>query len=137
MAEEINGYQEEVLADLLDLQAELRGEDPHADARPEPPAAPEVAAERTEVATPPDSVTVSERGLQVSVTPSGAAVSVRMAALNARLSKLERELAAVTRRIEGIDVELADQAEPANVDDSWRTFIDLQRMVADRLDGPR
>jgi hypothetical protein len=135
MAEELNGYQEDVLADLLDLQAELRGEDPHADARAEPPAAEAPAA--PEPATPPDTVTVSERGLQVSVTPSGAAVSERMAALNERLSRLERELAGVTRRIEDVDVDLANPAQPPDVDDRWRTFIDLQRMVADRLDGSR
>ena len=137
MAEEINGYQEEVLADLLDLQAELRGEDPRAVA-PEPPAPIETVAEDVPpTLAPRDMVTVSEPGLQVSVTPSGAAVTERMAALNERLSRLERDLAGVTRRIEGIDAEPPDAAEAANVDDSWRTFIDLQRMVADRLDGSR
>jgi hypothetical protein len=127
MAEGTGDYQEEVLSDLLDLQAELRGE--MRDPATEPAATAAPARER-------DVVTVAASGLQVTVAPTGAAVTERLAALNARLSRLEDGLASVTKRIDGVGPEDDVPAEPpGDVDARWRSFIDLQRIVADRLDG--
>lgn len=137
-------YQEEVLSNLLDLQAELRGEtrDDAADVAPDgsdgAPDPVDVTGEGGSEAGPrdPDVVTVATSGLQVSVAPTSAAVTERLAALNERLSRLEDDLANVTRRIEGAEPEPETPAEPAvDVDARWRSFLDLQRIVADRLDG--
>jgi hypothetical protein len=123
MAERTDDYQEEVLSDLLDLQAELRGETRiPADTSPD-------AAQASET------VTVSEGGLEVSVTPSGAAAAERVAALNDRLARLERELDSVTRRIADVEEAPPKPAEIADADAPWRSFLDLQKIVADRLDG--
>jgi hypothetical protein len=126
MAERTEDYQEEVLSDLLDLQAELRGEsrgqDEHAPA--------------SEGAAPADDVvTVAEGGLEVSVAPSGAAVTARLVALNDRLWRLERELDSVTRRIDDAEEAPPKPPAPTDADAPWRSFLDLQKIVADRLDG--
>jgi hypothetical protein len=123
-------YQEEVLSNLLDLQAELRGEAPGADAL--------VAEEEGGAAAPPpvDAVTVATSGLHIRVPASGAAVAERLAALNARLARLEANLADVGRRIDGVEPESEIAPEPpAEADAPWRSFLDLQKIVADRLDG--
>ena len=123
-------YQEEVLSNILDLQAELRGET-RADGEP---AAPEDdgAARPADI----DPVSVATSGLQVTVAPSSSAVAERLAALNARLARLEDSLANVDRRIDGVkpDGEVAVETE-TDADAPWRSFLDLQRIVADRLDG--
>jgi hypothetical protein len=137
-------YQEEVLTNLLDLQAELRGDEP--EPRPEPQAD-KPAAEADPVSVEPviadeaneDTVTVTlpDQGVAVSVAPTGMPVTERLAALNERLAQLERELAGVTKRIERIepDEQVEGSAETeTDVDAPWRSFIDLQRIVADRLD---
>jgi hypothetical protein len=121
-------HHEEVLSDLLDLQAELRGE-----ARDDGSVTDEV---ETAGSAPVDAVTVATPGLEVRVAPSSAAVAERLAALNARLSRLEAELAGVDRRIDGAQTEPEAVAEPpADADAPWRSFLDLQRIVADRLEG--
>jgi len=129
MAERTGDYQGEVLSDLLDLQAELRGETREEAAAP---AAPDVVP--VEDARPDDEiVTVAASGLQVSVAPTGAAVTERLAALNERLSHLEASLATITARIEGVEAQPPAAEEP-DADAPWRSFLDLQKIVADRLD---
>jgi hypothetical protein len=129
-------YQEEVLTNILDLQAELRGDEP-------PTADAQVPAEETAAAAEEassDAVAVSEQGVTVSVpggSPGkGLPVNERLAALNERLARLEYDLAGVTKRIERIEPE--EEPEPtdsgADVDAPWRSFLDLQKIVADRLD---
>jgi hypothetical protein len=132
-------YQEEVLTNLLDLQAELRGDEPEphdehpAEASLEPPTGEEVEG--------PESVTVTQGGLAVSVpsrpSTNGMGVNERLAALNDRLGQLEYDLAGVTKRIERIEPEAEVQSSggtDADVDAPWRSFIDLQKIVANRLD---
>jgi hypothetical protein len=128
-------YQEEVLGNILDLQAELRGDESPAD-RPS-------ADQREEAATDEptaETVTVAEEGVAVSVpgTPSknGLPVNERLAALNERLGRLEHDLAGVTKRIDRIEPEPEPQTTDADadVDAPWRSFLDLQKIVADRLD---
>ena len=130
-------YQEEVLTNLIDLQAELRGD--------EPPSEGQAADQDTETASDEPSseaVAVSEPGLTVSVSGAGGssgnglAVNERLEALNERLARLEYDLAGVTKRIERIDPEPEPEPAPtdADVDAPWRSFLDLQKMVADRLD---
>ena len=120
----MSDYQEEVLTNLLDLQAELRGDEP-----PEHESKPATAEE-------PDEVTVAVQDVSVSSAPPSQSVTERLAALNERLSRLEFELAGVTKRISRIEPD--PEAEPAetqaDVDDRWRSFLDLQKIVADRLD---
>jgi predicted phage-related endonuclease len=122
--------QEEVVSNILDLQAGLRGE-----ARPgdEAPAVEDGgAAQPVDI----DPVSVATSGLQVTVAPSSAAVAERVAALNARLARLEDSLANVGRRIDEVKPEAVVIAEPeTEADARWRSFLDLQRIVADRLDG--
>ena len=136
-------YQEEVLTNLLDLQAELRGDE----SPPERPSADEGArASATNEATsqaPSEAVAVSEQGVTVSVagapSTNGLPVNERLAALNERLARLEHDVAGVTKRIERIEPE--DEPEAVNpdtdsdVDAPWRSFLDLQKIVADRLDN--
>lgn len=123
-------YQEEVLSDLLDLQAELRGEarDDDVVVREEDGGA---------QAAPVEAVAIATSGLEVRVAPSSAAVAERLVALNARLARLETELADVGRRIDGMDPEpeTAPEEAPVDADAPWRSFLDLQKIVADRLDG--
>jgi len=123
-------YQEEVLSGLLDLQAELRGE--ARDADDAPIVGDDGAARRAVI----DPVSVATSGLQVTVAPSPAAVAERLASLNARLAQLEDTLANVGRRIDGVEPEVDVAVEPeTDADAPWRSFLDLQRIVADRLDG--
>jgi hypothetical protein len=138
-------YQEEVLTGLLDLQAELRGDEPEPHDEPAAEAssddASDVGEDGTEdtVAVTEGSVTVSlSPGSVISVSPTkGLSVNERLAALNERLAQLEYDLAGVTKRIERIepdpDVESSGTTD-ADVDARWRSFLDLQKIVADRLD---
>jgi hypothetical protein len=122
-------YQEEVLTNILDLQAELRGDEP--DRHDE-----KSTAQPGEDADA-DRVAVKERGLTVSISPSPSAPTVneRLAALNERLAQLEADLAGVTKRITRIEPPPeTEQSQPADVDAPWRSFLDLQKIVADRLD---
>ena len=67
----------------------------------------------------------------------GLSVNERLAALNERLGQLEYDLAGVTKRIERIEpdpeVESSGSTD-TDVDARWRSFLDLQKIVADRLD---
>jgi hypothetical protein len=132
-------YQEEVLTNLLDLQAELRGDEPEphdglaAETTPE--------ASPTEVPAGQEAVAVTQGGVTVSVpsrpSTKNMGVNERLAALNDRLSQLEYDLAGVTKRIERIEpspeAEMAGDVDP-DVDARWRSFLDLQKIVANRLD---
>lgn len=129
-------YQEEVLTNLLGLQAELRGDEsePHDE---KASATADGATADTEAA---DTVTVTEQGMAVSVSSGPAPVvpvNERLVALNERLARLEFELAGVTKRIERMEpdpwMETAANVD-ADPDAPWRSFLDLQRIVADRLD---
>jgi hypothetical protein len=128
----MSDYQEEVLTNLLDLQAELRGDEPE----PHGSAARQ-AADQPDAA---ETVAVTEEGVTVSVAPvpaTGIGVNDRLAALNDRLSQLEYDLAGVTKRIERIEPDPETDAAgqgPIDVDGRWRSFLDLQKIVADRLD---
>jgi hypothetical protein len=134
-------YQEEVLTNLLDLQAELRGEpEPHdghqGDASPD-------GSLEAGTADGQETVAVSEEGVTVSVpspdSADGVDVNERLAALMARLAQVEYQLAGVTKRIERMepDPEVVSSGKTvADVDERWRSFIDLQKLVADRLDQP-
>jgi hypothetical protein len=142
-------YQEEVLTGLLDLQAELRGDEPEPHDEPAAKASSEDSVEdvgegdgtgsEDTVAVTEGSVTVSlSPGSVISVSPTeGLSVNERLAALNERLAQLEYDLAGVTKRIERIepdpDVESSGTTD-ADVDARWRSFLDLQKIVADRLD---
>jgi hypothetical protein len=71
------------------------------------------------------------------VAPPVIPLQERLQALNDRLSQLELDLAGVTKRIERMEPnEAQHRAEPVDtdVDAPWRSFIDLQKIVADRLD---
>lgn len=144
-------YQEEVLTGLLDLQAELRGDEPEPHDEPAVEASSEEGSVDDDAAGTEDAVAVSEGGVTVSVSPgsassgsvssgdrsTGLGVNERLAALNERLAQLEYDLAGVTKRIERI--EPAPEMESpgttdADVDARWRSFLDLQKIVADRLD---
>jgi hypothetical protein len=130
-------YQEEVLTELLDLQAELRGDEP---GPREERAAKRDDADVESVEDETVTVTLPEKGVAVSVAPAGMPVTERLAALNERLARLEEELAGVTKRIAKIEPDPSEEeaevtaAAPTDVDAPWRSFIDLQRIVADRLD---
>jgi hypothetical protein len=128
-------YQEEVLTNLLSLQAELRGDEPE----PLGSSAAEAPSQEAEPSVGEDTVAVTEEGVTVS-HPSGEAgtgVNERLAALNERLAQLEFELRSVTKRIERMEPDL-DVAgvidEDGDVNARWRSFLDLQRIVAERLD---
>lgn len=132
-------YQEEVRTNLLDLQAELRGDvpEPHDPGDHEASSDPSPAAGST---ASQETVAVMERGLTVSVAAPAAdrsGVNERLAALDERLSQLEYDLARVTDRIERIEPE-AETDLPAAVDTDldapWRSALDLQKIVANRLD---
>ncbi len=132
-------YQEEVLTNLLDLQAELRGDEPqpHDERSAETSFDPSTTADQ---ATNRESVAVTQGGLTVSISrpsTSGMGVNERLAALNDRLGQLEYDLAGVTKRIERIEpdaeVESSGGTDP-DVDARWRSFLDLQKIVANRLD---
>jgi hypothetical protein len=128
-------YQEEVLTNLLSLQAELRGDEPE----PVGSSAVEAPSHASEPSVGEDTVAVTEEGVTVSHSSgeAGTGVNERLAALNERLAQLEFELRSVTRRIERMepDLDLAGEGEKGgNVDARWRSFLDLQRIVAERLD---
>ena len=130
-------YQEEVLTNLLDLQAELRGDDPEQQSDADRPVAPEASVD-SDVAPHEETVAVTERGLTVSVPAPTAEMVVndRTAALNDRLTKLEHHLAGLTERIDKIQPahEMHSTGSPdADGDARWRSFLDLQKIVADRL----
>jgi hypothetical protein len=133
-------YQEEVLTNLLDLQAELRGDDREQHADADRQVALEVSAD-ADPATQEETVAVTERGLTVSVSAPAdeMVVNDRLAALNDRLAKLEHHLAGVTKRIERIEPALemhATGSPDADGDSRWHSFLDLQKIVSDRL-NPR
>lgn len=133
-------YQEEVLTNLLDLQAELRGDEPEphdehpTEVSPERPAKADAADSQETVAVIEEGVTV------VSVSPGASSdddgMNERLAALSARLVQLEYELSSVTKRIERMEPDPEDVAGStgAEVDERWHSFLDLQKIVADRLD---
>jgi len=129
-------YQEEVLTNLLDLQAELRGDEP----QPHDEHSAEGSA-RAVAADPQETLAFIEEGVTVSLSPvaptDGRGVNERLAALSARLVQLEYELASVTKRIERMepDTEVVSTGNTAgDVDERWHAFVDLQKIVADRLD---
>lgn len=127
----MSDYQEEVVTNLLGLQAELRGDEPPAQVEKD-------AATAKEDGEAADGVTVSEQDVAVSSAPAPAThVQERLAALNERLARLELELAGVTKRIDRREPEPQTDTSgetDADPDAPWRSFIDLQRIVADRLD---
>ena len=132
-------YQEEVLTNLLDLQAELRGDEPepHDDY---PAEVSSVEPAMADAADGQETVAVIEESVTVSVSPGpsgdGGGMNERLAALSARLVELEYELANVTKRIERMepDPEVVGSGSTAEVDERWHSFLDLQKIVADRLD---
>jgi hypothetical protein len=137
-------YQEEVLTGLLDLQAELRGDEPEPHDEPAKASSEEEPLDEA-TAEPEDAVVVSEGDVTVSLSPAppsgvsntGLGVNERLAALHERLSQLEYDLAGVTKRIERIEPApevVSSGATDADVDARWRSFLDLQKIVADRLD---
>jgi hypothetical protein len=127
-------YQEEVITNLLDLQAELRGDEPgpHGD--------PADTSPKADDADGRESLVVTEEGVSVSMsshTSTGTGVNERLAALNERLAQLEYELLRVTKRLERMEPDLEvvrSGSTDAGVDERWHSFIDLQKIVADRLD---
>jgi hypothetical protein len=131
-------YQEEVLTNLLGLQAELRGDEP--ESHDEQPAETTLEASPEEPVRP-DSVAVTQGGVTVSVpsrpSTDGMGVNERLTALNDRLSQLEYDLVGVTKRIERVEpspeAESPGDIDP-DVDARWRSFLDLQKIVANRLD---
>ena len=146
-------YQEEVLTGLLDLQAELRGDEPEPHDEPAAEASSEAsisedgegvgegdaAGSQEIIAVTEEDVTVSHSSGSHSSDSSikGLSVNERLAALNERLGQLEYDLAGVTKRIERIEpdpeVESSGSTD-TDVDARWRSFLDLQKIVADRLD---
>jgi hypothetical protein len=84
--------------------------------------------------TTADVITVSEGAVEVSLTPSHVGIRERLAAANDRVARLERTLDGVTTRIEGVVAERRKTAGATAADAPWRAFLDLQRLVADRLD---
>ena len=152
-------YQEEVLTNILDLQAELRGDEPASQETVERPAEEDDTPGMSADASSSDAgetIAVSEDGLTVSVEAApveaqidgqmdaqidGWTVNDRITALNERLARLEYHLAGVTRRIERIEpprpMEVGAEAGGLDVDARWRSFLDLQKIVADRLDHRR
>ena len=129
-------YQEEVLINLLDLQAELRGdESEQADADGQ--GAPEASAEPT---AQEETLAVTDGGLTVSVLSPGdeAAAHDRLVALSDRVATLESRLAGVTERIERIEPAAdahATGSPETDGDAASGSFLDLQKIVADRLDS--
>ena len=150
-------YQEEVLTGLLGLQAELRGDEPEPQDEPAAKASSEAPISDGEgvgegdgariqetIAVTEEDVTVSHSSGSLSSGshssgPSieGLSVNERLAALNERLGQLEYDLAGVTKRIERIEPDPEVESPGStdtDVDARWRSFLDLQKIVADRLD---
>lgn len=118
-------YHEEVLINLLDLQAELRDD--------------ELESADAEPAVQEEALAVTDGGLTVSVPgpADGTAAHDRIAALSDRLAKLESHLAGVTDRIQRIDPfpQMRASGSPeTDGDEGSGSFLDLQKIVADRLD---
>lgn len=126
-------YQEEALINLLDLQAELRGDESE-EADAEGQGAPESA----EPAAQEETLAVTDGGLTVSVlSPADeAAAHDRLVALSDRVAKLESRLAGVAERIDrierGPDAHATGSPETGS-DVASGSFLDLQKIVADRL----
>lgn len=146
-------YQEEVLTGLLGLQAELRGDEPEPHDEPAAKASSEAsisedgegvgegdgAGTQETIAVTEEDVTVSHSSGSHSSDPSinGLSVNERLAALHERLGRLEYDLAGVTKRIERIEPDPEVESPGStdtDVDTRWRSFLDLQKIVADRLD---
>lgn len=156
-------YQEEVLTGLLGLQAELRGDEPELHDEPAAKAPSEASiSEDGEAVGEGDgagsqgTIAVTEEDVTVSLSPgsvssgslssgslssdasiNGLSVNERLAALNERLGQLEYDLAGVTKRIERIEPDPEVESPGStdtDVDARWRSFLDLQKIVADRLD---
>jgi hypothetical protein len=131
-------YQEEVLTNIIDLQAELRGDEPDPAAKPAKKAMSTGPSEGR--AADPGDLAVSEAGVTVSLSSrrsAAQAVADRIAAMNDRLDRLEFDLGNVTKRIERIEPATEEQpldAADGDADAPWRSFLDLQKIVADRLD---
>ena len=131
-------YQEEVLTNIIDLQAELRGDEPDPAAKPAKKAMGTGPSEGR--AADPGDLAVSEAGVTVSLSSrrsAAQAVADRIAAMNDRLDRLEFDLGNVTKRIERIEPATEEQpldAADGDADAPWRSFLDLQKIVADRLD---
>ena len=129
-------YQEEVLINLLDLQAELRGDESEqadADGQGAPEASAEPAAQE-------ETLAVTDGGLPVSVRSPGdePAAHDRLVALSDRVATLESRLAGVTERIERIEPAPdahATGSPETDGDAASGSFLDLQKIVADRLDS--
>ena len=131
-------YQEEVLINILDLQAELRGDEPEqADADGQ--GTPDTSAD-ADPAAQDETLAVTDGGLTVSVPGpvDETAAHDRLVALNDRLAKLESRLARVTERIARIgpapDAHATGSPE-TDGDAASGSFLDLQKIVADRLDS--
>lgn len=141
-------YQEEVLTGLLGLQAELRGDEPEPHDEPAAVASSEApiredgegvgegvgAGSQETIAVTEEDVTVS---LASDASAKGLSVNERLAALHERLGRLEYDLAGVTKRIERIEPDPEVESPGStdtDVDTRWRSFLDLQKIVADRLD---
>jgi hypothetical protein len=127
-------YQEEVLINLLDIQAELRGdesEEADADGQGAPEASAGSAAQE-------ETLAVTDGGLTVTVlSPADeAAAHDRLVALSDRVAKLESRLAGVAERIDrierGPDAHATGSPETGS-DVASGSFLDLQKIVADRL----
>jgi hypothetical protein len=151
-------YQEEVLTGLLDLQAELRGDEPEPHDEPAAKASSEasitedgegdgegddvgiqetIAVTEEDVTVSHSSGSLSSGSLSSDASAKGLSVNERLAALNERLGQLEYDLAGVTKRIERIEPDPEVESPGStdtDVDARWRSFLDLQKIVADRLD---
>jgi hypothetical protein len=157
-AEWMSEYQEEVLTGLLDLQAELRGDEPEPHDESPAKASPEasisedgegvgeeddagsqetVAVTEGDVTVSLSSDSISSGSLSSGASTTGLSVNQRLAALNERLAQLEYDLAGVTKRIQRIEPDPEVESSGSidtDVDARWRSFLDLQKIVADRLD---
>ena len=111
-------YQEEVLTNILDLQAELRGDEPDPSAKPTKK---QKAPTSSDEGSDPETLAVSEDGVTISLAARRSAslsVTDRIAAMNERLDRLEYDLSNVTKRIERI--EPADETEaPRRPTPTW------------------
>lgn len=88
-----------------------------------------------------ETIAVTEEDVTVSLasdaSAKGLSVNERLAALHERLGRLEYDLAGVTKRIERIEPDPEVESPGStdtDVDTRWRSFLDLQKIVADRLD---
>ena len=126
-------YQEEVLINLLDLQAELRGdESEEADADGQSAAEASAGSAAQE-----ETLAVTDGGLTVAVlSPADeAAAHDRLVVLSERVAKLESRLAGVAERIDRIErgPDAHASSPETDRDVASGSFLDLQKIVADRL----